>query len=1729
MSIKTKRLISFFLLIVHFAYLLFSPLSLSLNSVLASEKNEVSFSLEKNEQSEALKVNLPNTSAEKLPFFAYYQNNGIIEAGKGDLKAVSGDYIYSYSQSGDDFINHNWQKLVLKVNLGDAISSYWLQKEGNGEVIVERVAKSGNLDMGLEDQQWLIWAVNENEKTATTSDNVVLYQGYIFPLNSDVSVTFTKLPDNPSPLTIKQIELSEELAEKYGTSVAYDITTEMANGTFEFDLKLPKPKNVGNVEGLEVVYAEEIDDLAFEDRVNETNFEEVGNQIVAEGLDHLTVFVVTNSNSQENCDIVLSGTTPNTTCFPTIQQAINIAVDGDDIYVAAGTYNEYLSINGKAVNIFGAGADTTTINDPYTGAVITINNSTTTTSMVIEGFTIDAATADIGVIIQGSSTVTIQDSQIIDFIDRGVSISGGGSNVIQSNVIESSLAGANAGLYVDNQSGGNSIDSNTITLPTSGSGNLYGINFAGTNSKDNEVKNNTIVGGTRGFQQDGGVSGTTTFLNNDITNTSYAGVFLNGGSVVIDDNTFTNTIRPVEFWAQDVNILNNVIDGANWDGINIQDYSGSVIIQNNSFTNIGANAVYNRKTDGSIVNARNNSWGDDDNSGPYDEWDDGSKPSTNPSGTGASVKGKVDYQKWDGSETYSLNVEVDEAEVNNIYYLKSGTDNYLDYTITSPSKIYGQTIYASLWGYDSGTESRTSDRFIGSVQYDANGVLVDEDVSWEMLTDHWMGSNPPGTIIPEGDYLLWVERYYDGGDYVNGSTIKKRITVDNTRPTGQITNPANGDFINGNLIVTGSVDDNLSGIDKVEVRLRNYPGNTYRTPWVNAPLDVSNNYSVTIDTTIIPDDVYEVAVVAYDKAGNSKWLYPRPVITVDNTAPNMPELVAPASGAVIKPALAVLDWTTETDANGPVTYNYKSFWTGGNYGPVTTGTNSQINASGSSDRVYNWQVQACDSLNNCSAWSGPWEVTIDGTAPGSPGVPQTVLGSPTNSAIQSWSWTAANDNLSGILGYSYQILDVNSGLFSAWNPLGDVLGTDTSLLDGSWQFWIKSQDGAGNYSSGVGSATLEVDLTSPATPTLISPINNAFVKGNPVQTWSPVSGAHHYMYESYRDAAATDKIYGTTVTNNSRTVGGNQNITFYWRVKAVDLAGNESPWSELWKMTVDNKAPELQSQTPFSGWHNTPQTSTFTYSDVNGIVSGEPVSCQITTEGTNQTCSVTPSVCDQAGNCNTTSVTSDGANLDFTNPASDINTPTNEGDNSIVYSNSWNGEVAGTASDNLSDLEKIQLVIQNGVGEYWNGTNWQMDLAYVVATGTATWTYSMSTPPPEGTYTITSHAVDNAGNMESSYKLTIVLDKTIPEVTITLNPTEGDAQNGWYKTQPEVTLIATDTNKDIVEYQWDSQTGTWQTYSDPFKLANEGAHILYYRARDKAKNYSEIGVKNIKWDKTELSEGPLNIKVNPNPTSGSEATASWDRAEDAVGISYYRISWNLEDGDDNHSKDVGNGETETAIDGLKEGVYKVTVTAYDYAGNNKSASTNLTVDRTAPTAPVLTLAGTGVGTVSLSWLAVEDASDYVVLYGTESGNYLYAAVVGNVNQFLVEGLSAGNYYFVVRSRDSVKNQSGNSNEVNTGAILGGAGVGGPATGFQEAGEVLGEKTEKNTLKNKKSVKGAIVQSQKTGEVLGAEKGRTLWEELISYFKSHLPLVFVTSISLVFLLFLIVRALRRRNQ
>ena len=134
------------------------------------------------------------------------------------------------------------------------------------------------------------------------------------------------------------------------------------------------------------------------------------------------------------------------------------------------------------------------------------------------------------------------------------------------------------------------------------------------------------------------------------------------------------------------------------------------------------------------------------------------------------------------------------------------------------------------------------------------------------------------------------------------------------------------------------------------------------------------------------------------------------------------------------------------------------------------------------------------------------------------------------------------------------------------------------------------------------------------------------------------------------------------------------------------------------------------------------------------------------------------------------------------------------------------------------------------------------------------------------------------------------------------------------------------------------------------------------------------------------------------------------------------------------------------------------------------------------------MVGTGVGSVSLAWNTISDATDYSVWYGTSTGVYEYAAHVGNVTSYTIQGLGTGLYYVVVAAYDTVGNLGAYSNEVNTSTTITGIpGATGAATGFLPAPEVLGAQEEATPT-------ASIIETQ--GEVLG-EHSSNWWLELIA--------------------------------
>ena len=173
--------------------------------------------------------------------------------------------------------------------------------------------------------------------------------------------------------------------------------------------------------------------------------------------------------------------------FATIQKAINEAVAGGTVYVAAGIYNENLTIS-IPVNLIGADKTTTIIKGVSgDGRVVSVNG--VTTAMSISGFTIDAQNCSPvkrGLQVSTSQHITIEDNIIIYYSEMGLwTLS---NNIIRNNTINCAGTDLYGSIYVSGTD--NIIDHNTITNFTT-----YGIYVNGglvPVNQNNIITNNTL-------------------------------------------------------------------------------------------------------------------------------------------------------------------------------------------------------------------------------------------------------------------------------------------------------------------------------------------------------------------------------------------------------------------------------------------------------------------------------------------------------------------------------------------------------------------------------------------------------------------------------------------------------------------------------------------------------------------------------------------------------------------------------------------------------------------------------------------------------------------------------------------------------------------------------------------------------------------------------------------------------------------------------------------------------------------------------------------------------------------------------------------------------------------------------------------------------------------------------------------------------------------------------------
>jgi hypothetical protein len=499
------------------------------------------------------------------------------------------------------------------------------------------------------------------------------------------------------------------------------------------------------------------------------------------------------------------------------------------------------------------------------------------------------------------------------------------------------------------------------------------------------------------------------------------------------------------------------------------------------------------------------------------------------------------------------------------------------------------------------------------IQIDNNSDFSSPEVNVSGLTS---SAYTTGAALADGTYY-WRVRVVDGAGNSSAWSAVRSLIVDVTVPSvPTLLSPADGAKTND---ATPTLDwSDVTDPSGVTYSLQVANDSDFTSLKVNA----SGVGPSTWTTATLAQVTYYWRVRAVDGTGDaSDWSTPWS-FTVDTTAPGVPTLVSPAAGAKTNNTTPTLDWSDLTDPSG-VTYSLQVATNSSFTTPVVNVsgiTVSQYTTPALSAGIYYWHVKTVDGAGNASAWTTGRSFTIDTTPPGVPLLQSPVNGAATSDNTPSLDWSDVTD-ASGV-SYSLQVAS-DSGFNSLVVDAGGLSSsayTTAALADGTYYWRVRGVDGAGNSSAWTSAWHFTVDTAAPGIPQLLIPDNGARINDTtPDLDWADVSdptGVTYSLQVSTSSAFATTVVNVTGLTASAYTTAALAAGTKYWRVKAIDGAGNESVWSAAWNFIIDTTAPAAPTLvSPTSGATINSATPSLDWSDVTDP-SGVSYSLQVSTSST---------------------------------------------------------------------------------------------------------------------------------------------------------------------------------------------------------------------------------------------------------------------------------------------------------------------------------------------------------------------------------------------------------------------------------------------------------------------------------------------------------------------------------
>lgn len=973
--------------------------------------------------------------------------------------------------------------------------------------------------------------VSSNQETF---ENVVVNLPYRYSLNQAVELEFKSLPEGEFNLSIEQKEVQVE----GNTVLGFDITSNLVNGTFEYSLKLPNLLG----EDFEVKYSEDNTVFNVIDNVSS-----VSNQIYIDSLNHFTIFVVVapaeDPSVQVNCDSVALGSVAGTTCFSTIQSAIDAAAadpsSPDVINIAEGVYEENLIIKSSDLTLLGQGINTilspSVNSDAITFSASHTNvrianfqidrqdgqpirsglriNPTSVNGLVLEDLTIDGnnggANGYAGIYLNGPvDNVTMLNNSISNFTQptsRGIVIWNGlKSNInIQGNTISNVNC---CGIEMqDGTASAVNISNNTLLNMADSSISIVG----GNNSVGNNIisNNNISSAGRFGIEVKGGsnvsvfgntITGLTPTNNRDRAGIAVGDINTKGCSSTI--NLYSNTISNFQQPA------------VGFTGFGISASGSGIAIENNSISNTDV-----------AINIQQGFLGDQDTSG--DEYF-GRDNCT--STDYALVQGNtftsntLNFQALGGATYMSTPVESDSAFMGTPKYVREGNFSS-DVVAQIRVPTYAESVRFVIDGVDNANYHEVNDLDTSNNAYDSDSYKINGDGSG---TQWWRVQKS----LLAGEYSVTAEFLAGGTWYpVTGSGTVYSIDL----PDFSYVTPAVSGlyFRPSDNFVRISHEDQYNQFQSITFRIYDNNGTT----------GVNNHiaeYTVNrADCDLRQEGNYVICDLVRDFNGIVTPLLEGSYFVRIQSSTH-------GGGGVRFTHTNANSFQFYIDSNSPTLDNFSIE----NSNPSITYPSAGI-AMLKSQMV----LSANASDDNGDVESGVKEVRYWITLPREDGV--------------------CTGNGDVLLSSIVDSTDID-GKFRTSLDL-------TTLADGTYCVSARSADNANSHSTPVQSLKFYTDKTAPSVPVNGTPHNVAIPTNNFDFNWDESTDLNPVMYEfqSSLNPAQVDGVLTTSLwkspllPNNLIVSTGAPDGKWYWQVRAIDTFGNTSAWSEIWNVTLDTVAP----------------------------------------------------------------------------------------------------------------------------------------------------------------------------------------------------------------------------------------------------------------------------------------------------------------------------------------------------------------------------------------------------------------------------------------------------------------------------------------------------------------------------------------------------------------------------